>query len=309
MQYPLVTVKILTFRNFNFIKETIDSVFSQDYPNIEMIISDDGSDNFDIDFIYSLIKYKPNNIKSIQLIHHEENLGTVRNLNNCIKISKGEYFIGIASDDCFYSNKSITEVVKFFEETGALIVTSKRAVYDNCMKEQNMVLPFQTDLKYLMNNQDYLYRRLCYSNFISGSSTSYSRKLFEKYGGFDESYFLLEDYPYYIKLSRRGEKIYFFDYITIKYRSGGISNSKKRNEKLLNDSLTIIKKEILPYKNQIGYKLYNLKDFEYDFISANIKNKIIGIIKHPIIFMLKIINKLGIVNIRPEYFVVKLDNK
>jgi len=55
VKLPIVTVKILTYNNFDYLEQTIESVFSQDYPNIELIVSDDGSLNYDLEYIEKLI--------------------------------------------------------------------------------------------------------------------------------------------------------------------------------------------------------------------------------------------------------------
>ena len=40
---------IVCYRNWEFMKETIDSVLMQDYSQIQLIVSDDGSDNFPVE--------------------------------------------------------------------------------------------------------------------------------------------------------------------------------------------------------------------------------------------------------------------
>ena len=46
MNRPLVSVGVLVYKNFHYIKDVINSILEQDYPNIELIISDDGSPDF-----------------------------------------------------------------------------------------------------------------------------------------------------------------------------------------------------------------------------------------------------------------------
>ena len=42
----LVTVVVMVYKNFSGLEATINSVISQKYQNIELIVSDDGSDNY-----------------------------------------------------------------------------------------------------------------------------------------------------------------------------------------------------------------------------------------------------------------------
>lgn len=55
---PLVSVVTLTYKNFDYIYKTIDSVISQNYNNIEYIIADDGSENFPYEDINNYINNK-----------------------------------------------------------------------------------------------------------------------------------------------------------------------------------------------------------------------------------------------------------
>lgn len=298
MEYkkPLITVNILTYNNFDYLEETINSVYFQDYPNIEIILSDDGSSNYDSDYIKKVTSKKPGNIRKLQIIHHEKNIGTVKNLNNCIRNANGDFFIGLASDDMFYEATTISKTVNFFLKSNALIVTSKRLAYDKNMQNEIVVLPTDSDISYLLEQRDFLFERLCISNFISGACTFYSKKLFDKYGLFDESYILLEDYPYYMKLSRQNEKIHFYDEITVKYRLGGISTSGKVHPVLYRDSLNVIKNEIMPFNNRINNNLYKWKSFEYEFNINYRKLNFRLISEYPEVIIYKTLAKLKLTN-------------
>ena len=290
-EFPLVTVNMLTYKKFDYLEAALNSVFVQDYPNIEIIISDDGSPNFYKEYIENILNKKTNNIKNVQIIHHDVNLGTVKNLNNCIKLSSGKYFIGLSSDDMFADERVISDVVNYFEKSSAFIITSKRAVFENNLNDYK-VLPDQKDIQYFYN--DKLFQRLVIGNFISGACTFYSKELFKKMGLFDEEYILLEDYPYYLFLARNNIKFHFLDRITVFHRLGGISNSKKINPVLKKDSLLAIKKEILPYPELINKKLYQYKQFQLDLAKSRNKISLKMFMKYPILYTQKILEKVGL---------------
>lgn len=298
MEYekPLITVGIFTYNKFDYLQQTINSVFIQDYPNIEIILSDDASSNYDLNYIKKITSNAPSNIKNLQIIHNEKNIGTVKSLNNCIRSSNGDFIIGLGSDDVFYETTTISKIVDFFLQNNALIVTAKRLVYDQNMKKKIAVLPTDSDIRYLLEAQDFLFERLCISNFISGACTYYSKKLFDKYGLFDEDYILLEDYPLYLRLARRNETIHFFNEITVKYRLGGISTSGEVNPLLQRDFLYAIKKEILPFNNRINNNLYRWKSFEYEFNINHRKLSYRLIKEYPEVVFLKSLVKLKLIN-------------
>lgn len=62
----LVSVIVLTYRKFDLLEENLNSIYMQDYPNIEIIIGDDGSDNFDYDMINRLSLSKTDNIVGLE---------------------------------------------------------------------------------------------------------------------------------------------------------------------------------------------------------------------------------------------------
>ena len=43
MSYPLVSIVLCSYNGEKFIKEQVDSLLNQTYPNLEIIISDDAS--------------------------------------------------------------------------------------------------------------------------------------------------------------------------------------------------------------------------------------------------------------------------
>ncbi len=81
---PLVTVEMLTYNKFQYIEDALNSVFMQDYPNIELIISDDGSKNFDRRYIERILTKRSNNIKEVKIIHQEYstiNISILKDIN------------------------------------------------------------------------------------------------------------------------------------------------------------------------------------------------------------------------------------
>ena len=108
----LVTVGITTYNsNIEFLSKAIDSATRQTYKNIEIIISDDGSNN--VEEVKDLIKIK--NDKRITLIRNVKNKGVASSLNNIVSLSKGTYFTWCPDDDYMdYSKIEIqVESLKF----------------------------------------------------------------------------------------------------------------------------------------------------------------------------------------------------
>ncbi|NMA48640.1 MAG: glycosyltransferase [Tissierellia bacterium] len=264
MKKPLVSIIILTYNNFSYFKQCLDSVLNQDYTKIELIISDDFSNNFDEKSIKNYLETnKQSNIINYKIIMNKQNLGTVKNFNNAIENSNGEYIIPLAIDDCFNNNKVVSSIIDKFLSSNSLILTGYRNVYDENLEKFICKLPNLKEVGLIQGDINKLYRKLCKGNFISGSCTAYNKKLFNLYGLFDEDYRLLEDIPKILQILRENVRIEFLDIPIIKYRLGGISTSSKVNPILRNDFELVIKKEVFPYREKVGIFIYRLKKFEY----------------------------------------------
>lgn len=263
MGHPLVSVMILTYNNSNYLEQCIDSVLHQNYPNIEIIISDDCSKTFNKTAFESYIeKNKYGNIVNYQVMQNEANLGIVKNSNHSIKKCNGDFIVPLDCDDCFYDEQVIRLLVAEFQKTDATIITGYMDEYDQSLRNFLRRSPEKRKLIFF-NNMDQLFEELCRRNFIAGACTSYSRKLIDRYGFLDENYKVLDDYPLYLKLARSGERIHFINRTIIKYRLGGISTGKAKNPLLEADMNRVLSQEILPFKEKISTHLYREKMFDY----------------------------------------------
>lgn len=94
----LVSVMIPAYNHEDYVQQTIQSIIDQTYPNIEIIIVNDGSTDHTHDKITELLprceerfvhtKYK-----------NKSNEGVIRNFNHCLQMTEGQYVYIIASDD------------------------------------------------------------------------------------------------------------------------------------------------------------------------------------------------------------------
>ena len=288
----LVTIIVPTYRNFNNLDKNLLSIFNQTYNNIELIISDDGSENYDESLIDNIIeKYKNlNKNLKIKKIHHLKNIGTVKNANYAIKNSTGKYIFFLAQDDIFYNEKVVEEIINNFGEN--LICTT----YRNCLSEEEFieVLPNKERLEKLNTKNSYL-DLLVNGNYISGACTYYKKEVFEKYGYFDEKMRLLEDFPYYLEILRNKEKIGFIPIKSINYFLGGISTTKKINLVLLEDFKHTYLREVENAKGYLKRILkFNIKITENILLSENPKKCYLS---YPDIAIIKVINKLFKINL------------
>lgn len=94
MLRPLVSIIIPTYNRLNLLKESIKSVKSQTYENIELIIIDDNSDEINYDILIA-------EFNTLNIIYHKnkKNEGATACRNKGIELATGEYISFLDSDD------------------------------------------------------------------------------------------------------------------------------------------------------------------------------------------------------------------
>ena len=90
---PLVSVCIPVFNGENYIKESINSVLRQTEKNFELIVVDNCSTDHTLEIVATY------NDTRINVFKNTTNLGSIRNFNRCIELSRGEYFVLLPHDD------------------------------------------------------------------------------------------------------------------------------------------------------------------------------------------------------------------
>ncbi|MBR1470293.1 MAG: glycosyltransferase [Lachnospiraceae bacterium] len=222
---PLVSVWILIYNNASELKETVASVKQQDYENMEVILSDDGSKDYDAALLEAYASELKERFTAVRINHNEENLGTVRHINKVIGLSAGKYFISCCAGDRFHTAHTVSAVAERMEKRQEKVLACRRV--DVCPDGKRKLRPplwlgaaLRWSPKWLIG---YMIRK---RNLLSGCCTFCSRAVFEEYGLHDTAYRLVEDYTYFIKLLRSGVRIGYSRLVAVEHGIGGVSTGK-----------------------------------------------------------------------------------
>lgn len=250
---PLVTVIVTSYNHENYVEHCINSVFSQSYKNIELIVIDDGS----IDSSKKTLQ-KLSRIRSFKLIFHKINKGLASSLNEAISISSGEYISLLASDD-YYLDDRISNAVNAFERLPDNYV----AVYCDgfVVDEREMFISKFGKVfpRPLFGNS---YDNLVYVNWIPSMGITFKASIFNRYKY--NSKFLIEDWSFYLKLFENlDNKILFYKKYDFCYRRHNLNHSN--NLKAMNKDMIKIKKSF-PALRSFYYFYDNLKARKIKFI-------------------------------------------
>lgn len=279
-----VSIIVLTYKKFDSLKENIASILNQDYFNYEVIIHDDGSDNFNFDAIEKLIPAQFKNKFVIKT--SEKNQGTVKNFNCAIRLASGSIIIPLSQDDVFANNHIVKDVVDTFdrENCDACIGKRKGAL-------TSAIYPDNRDFELLHNDDKLLKKRLQFENFISGAALYYRKKSLQRLGLFDERYIFLEDYPAVMKMMQSNMKIGTVNEVTVIYGENGISNVNQKlgvSKQLISDCILNYQLNIKPNLNvHLLIDRYIAYDQQFRSMSHNFKGKLMICFQHPIMTCLK----------------------
>lgn len=110
----MISVCMATYNGETYIKEQVDSILNNLSDTDELVISDDGSTDRTLQILND---YQDSRIKVLSGPH----AGFVKNFENAIKHSKGQYIFLSDQDDLWAANK-VEKVIQCFKDTNATVV-------------------------------------------------------------------------------------------------------------------------------------------------------------------------------------------
>lgn len=122
---PMVTIGVPLFNNELTVAKTIESVIKQNYPNIEVVLSDDYSTDNTYDICISLTR----DFKNIRIVKQAENLGLYKNFKFVLDEAKGQYFMWLCGDDSI-SEDYISNNVYFLAKNLEYVSAYSLVLYD-----------------------------------------------------------------------------------------------------------------------------------------------------------------------------------
>lgn len=203
-QLPLISVICLCHNHEKYVAQAIQSVWDQSYPNIELIVVDDGSNDRSKDIIQKKLEGK-----GAQFINIPTRIGNCSAFNKGFFSSKGEYLIDLAADDLLMPER-VLKGLNTFLRSGAGVT------FCNVMNitEDGQELGQHFAGKSIPEGDIYL--DLIKRYFISPPGMMIKREVLEDLNGYDET-LTYEDFDFWIRSSRNWKYAYT-DEILVKKR-------------------------------------------------------------------------------------------
>jgi len=212
-QQPLVSVIIPAYQAAERIRETLDSVFAQTYPNFEIVLVNDGSP--DTEALEQAIRSYGERLIYIR----QGNRGPSGARNTAIRTARGKYIACLDSDD-IYLPEHLSRLVPRLEEHGLDLVYCdsyfmKDGAHVGRSFERQPQSPPVTFEKLLTEE--------C---AVTTSAVVASRQAMIDAGLFDERYRRSEDFDLWVRMSFRGAKMDLLRQVGIEHRllPGGLAS-------------------------------------------------------------------------------------
>jgi len=207
---PKVNVIIAAYNMKDYLKEAVDSVLRQDYPNLEVIVADDCS----TDSTEEMMKQYEGNPK-VKYIRNEVNLGSRMNSQKLLhEYADGKYILGINHDDYLTKDDYIGRAVTFLEENSnvSLVFANLNILHVS----SGEVYPVTKDIPKITNGIDYFlnYETNRYPHITSVLTSVYRREDAIRMGCFLEKS-ECQDLFLYLKLMLVGDVGFIADHVGV----------------------------------------------------------------------------------------------
>lgn len=240
MMKDLISIIIPCYNDTDFIEKAVQSALNQTYPNIEIIVVDDGSDAATKAVLKAL---EPKLTKLIT----QENQGQSVARNNAIRHAQGRYVLNLDSDD-FFEPTFCEKALNIFEDDNAVKIVTCLANRFNTKGSIDIVTPRGGDL------QNFLF-----ANSALGSSM-FRRQDWKVTGGYEEELPILgfEDWEFYIQLLKHGGYAYVLNEVLFHYQVRENSTTDRIRDLKLDKFKHIIFKHQDLYKDNFEGLVANL---------------------------------------------------
>ena len=210
----IVSIITIAFNSAQTIRDTLTSVLSQSYSNIEYIIIDGASNDATVRIVK---EYEPMFNGRLKWVS-EPDKGLYVAMNKGIKMATGDVIGILNSDDLFYDSNVLRDIALAFDEnTDALF--------------GNLYFVKSDDVHCIVR----AWKGSTYSSFKKGWHPAHPtfyvrREVYEKYGGFDTSFDVSADFELMLRFVEKNRiRTKYLDRYMVKMRMGGESTRNIAN--------------------------------------------------------------------------------
>ncbi|WP_251497685.1 glycosyltransferase family 2 protein [Otoolea muris] len=176
----MVSVILPVYNGEKFLSKAIESILGQSYQDLELIVVNDCS----TDQTSEIVRGYSHQDSRIRIINNEVNMKLPASLNEGFKNSTGQ-FLTWTSDDNILKRDALAILMKNISDGADFVYSGMEYIDENGE---------------MIDITDHLGEDIWYSNSI-GACFLYKREIYDVLGGYDTSFFLVEDYEYWMRIA------------------------------------------------------------------------------------------------------------
>jgi len=227
-KYPFITILTASMNNRSSIRQTIESIRSQTFQNLEHIIVDGGSEDKTVEIIKEYV-----NRYNLQWLSEPDN-GIADALNKGLSLSQGRYIIVIQADDKLLNPEILENVYPMLEKED-IDIDSFPVIMDHHEKGKILRKP----IKHLWWNH--------FKFIFPHQGCFVHRRVFDKIGGFRKEFKIAMDYDFFFRALASRPSIQFGEFPVALMGGSGIgSNLKFIDKRLSEEKLVQVQNEQNP---------------------------------------------------------------
>jgi glycosyltransferase involved in cell wall biosynthesis len=239
---PTVSVICLCYNHEKFVPATLASVWQQTYPDMEVIIVDDGSKDDSVSVIRQFLDDNPADFP-VKTLFLEQNAGNCSAFNQGWREATGKYIVDLATDDIMLPERLEKQVAYFEalpEDYGVIFTESQyidedgNPLHFHFADQYRHIRPIPTGDVY----QEVLSRY-----FISSPTMMYRQEVLQRLNGYDEQ-LAYEDFDFWVRSARDYKYAYLDECTTLVRKSSGSMSRQlyKRGNLQLYSTLLVCRK-------------------------------------------------------------------
>ena len=218
---PLVSIITVVYNNAQYIKDSIQSVLSQNYPLLEYLVIDGGSTDGTVEIIE---EYQ----NQISVFISEPDEGIYDALNKGIQHASGKVVGILHSGDPFCNENVVFASIQKMIDTGSELCFSDLVIVDDF---SGKIVRYYT--------AHYFRHWMLRIGWMPPHPTIFiNNSLFDEFGLYSTKYKIVVDFDFFVRIFFRREINWtYLNRVTVKMRAGGSSNSGISSKKLIFDEI------------------------------------------------------------------------
>ena len=193
---PFISVIIPVYNDPQGVKDTLESLVNQTYPNYQIIVADNGSTDSTLDVVHDFSEKYPD---LIEVVVEDSIQSSYAARNKGIKTAKGS-IIAFVDADMSVKDDWIQKISESMEKNKADYLACRVDIYsddESLVSKYNMLTGFPLE--------EYVYTR----HFAPTCCLVVKRKIFDELGDFDSNLISGGDYEFGVRVYNSGKQLFY----------------------------------------------------------------------------------------------------